>query len=64
MNTVFTINGDDFSEKLKDFSISCKNCNSKNVTLDVESYSYPSASWFRVEIICNDCKHDEEIYSS
>ena len=61
---VLIINDEDFSQKLKDFSLSCKNCESKNVKLDIDWANYPSCSWFKVLVICNDCLIDEEIYST
>jgi len=56
------INDYDFSKKLKEFSLSCNECGSKNVTLDINWAAYPSASWCTVSVICEDCKKDETIY--
>jgi hypothetical protein len=58
------INSDDFTAKLKEFSLKCNECGSENVTLDIDWAAYPSASWFTVEVICEDCKKDEKIYST
>jgi hypothetical protein len=58
---ILIINNADFSEKLKDFEITCKKCESKKVELNIDWASYPSCSWYNIDIICNDCKHSEEI---
>ena len=58
------INSSDLSEKLAGFELKCKICGSKRVTLDIDWAAYPSGSWFNVDVICEDCKHDEEIYSN
>jgi hypothetical protein len=56
------INDDDFSEKLKDFNLSCKECGSKKVTLDIDWAAYPSASWCAITVICEECHKDEVVY--
>jgi len=55
------INEKDFSEKLTAFSLSCMSCGSSRVTLDIDWAAYPSASWLKVNVICEECAHDEEI---
>lgn len=61
---ILQINENDFSSKLKDFNLLCNKCDSKNVALDIDWASYPSASWLNIEVICSDCHHSEEIYNS
>ena len=56
------INGSDMSAKLRDFSLSCRECGSREVTLDIDWAAYPSASWCRVVASCDQCKADETIY--
>lgn len=56
------INDEDHSKKLKEFSLACNKCNSKNVTLDIDWAAYTSGSWCKVSIICENCKKSEEIY--
>lgn len=58
------INSDDFSQKLTSFTLSCKNCGSNKVTLDVDWVSYPSASWLKIAAICDECNHDECVFES
>lgn len=58
------VDGDDFSEKLKEFSITCKKCGSKKVTFDIDWAAYPSCSWLKLSVICEDCKVDETIYDT
>jgi hypothetical protein len=58
------INSDDLSEKLTGFELKCKECWSNRVTLDIDWAAYPSASWCNVTVICEDCKHDEDVYST
>lgn len=58
------INSTDLSEKLHSFSLRCDKCESARVTLDIDWASYPSASWLKIDIICDDCKHDEEVFST
>jgi len=58
------INSNDFSEKLTGFELKCKRCGSNKVTLDLDWAAYPSASWCRLEVICEDCKHDETVFES
>lgn len=58
------VNSDDFSNRLRKFEMKCRSCNSGNVTLDIDWASYPSASWFNITIICDDCHHDEKIYET
>jgi hypothetical protein len=62
MSAKLVINSNDFTEKLTGFSLSCKNCKSNHVTLDIDWAAYPSASWVKVNVICEECKSDEEIY--
>lgn len=59
---ILVINSNDLSEKLTGFALKCNQCESNRVTLDINWAAYPSASWCKVTVICNDCKHDEEIY--
>lgn len=59
---ILVINNEDYSKKLKNFELTCKECSSKNVELEIDWASYPSASWFRVTTICKDCHKDEDIY--
>jgi hypothetical protein len=61
---ILVINDRDLSEKLKDFSLTCNNCGSKKVTLDIDWAAYPSASWMNVTLSCADCHKDEDIYST
>jgi hypothetical protein len=56
------VNSDDLSEKLTGFDLKCKECGSNRVTLDIDWAAYPSCSWCRVTVICEDCKRDEEVY--
>ena len=58
------LNSNDFTNKLKAFSLKCNECGSDNVTLDIDWAAYPSCSWMNICIICDDCKHDEIIYDS
>lgn len=55
------VNSDDFSSKLKKFEMACKSCGSEKVTLDIDWAAYPSCSWMKIIIICDDCHHDETI---
>lgn len=57
------ISGDDLSEKLEKFTLKCNECNSINVKIDIDWASYPSCSWLNVNLICEICKKEEEIYS-
>lgn len=59
-----TINAADFSEKLRDFSLSCAKCGAKEVTLDLDWAAYPSASWCKVTVICDQCHNDEVVYET
>ena len=61
---ILVLNGDDFSNKLKGFKLECKECGSSSVTFDIDWAAYPSASWMNITVSCDDCKSDEEIYSS
>ena len=61
---ILILNDDDFSGKLQNFRLNCKNCGSSKVTLDIDWAAYPSCSWLNVNVICEECKHDEEIYST
>ena len=56
------IQDEDFSSKLKDFSITCKECGGKNVTLDIDWACYPSCCFGGATLICEDCHKDETIY--
>lgn len=56
---VLIINGQDFSEN---FSLKCNKCQSNKVGLDIDWAAYPSASWFKVSVICEECKQDETIF--
>lgn len=58
---ILIINKEDFSERLKDFNITCKKCKSNKVELVVNWAAYPSCAWFGIDVICTDCKHGEEI---
>jgi len=55
------INHDDFSSKLTGFALQCSQCGSRQVTLDIDWAAYPSASWCKVDVICEQCHFDEEI---
>jgi hypothetical protein len=59
---LLVINSEDFSERLQSFDLACKGCGSHKVTLDIDWAAYPSCSWFRVSISCDDCHRDEELY--
>jgi hypothetical protein len=59
---ILIINDSDYSAKLKNFSISCKECGSTNVTLEVDWAAYPSGAWCKVRTICEGCKAEEDIY--
>ncbi len=59
---VLVINGSELSEKLCGFRLVCKECGSRRVTLDIDWAAYPSCSWFKVIVICEDCKYDEVLY--
>ena len=62
MSARLVINSADLSSKLKDFSLSCGKCSSRDVTLDIDWAAYPSASWMSVTVVCEECKHEEEIF--
>jgi hypothetical protein len=64
MSARLVINATDFSQKLTGFALRCQACNSDAVTLDLDWAAYPSASWCRVTVICEACKHDEEVYEN
>jgi len=57
------INDDDFAEKLTGFVLKCGECGSNQVTLDIDWAAYPSATWLEVYVICEKCKHCEEIFN-
>lgn len=61
--TRLVVNSRDLSERLREFSLACK-CGSRRVTLDVDWAAYPSASWLKITLICDDCHADEEIYDA
>lgn len=61
---ILLVNDTDFSSKLKEFSLQCNSCNSSKVTLDIDWAAYPSASWFKITVSCEDCHTDEDIYDS
>lgn len=55
----------DFDCKLvKDFRISCKECESTFVYLTVDYAAYPESGWCNVSIYCPACKIEEIIYSN
>lgn len=58
------INSAEFTKKLRDFTLKCNECESSNVTLDIDWAAYPSSSWCEVTVICEDCKKDETIYET
>ena len=62
--TRLLLENEDFSCKLEDFILQCKKCGSFKVTIDIDWAAYPSCSWLNVTLICEDCKHDEEVYES
>lgn len=59
---ILVINGEDYSERLTSFSLTCKCCSGTNVELEVDWAAYPSAAWCKVTTICKDCHNDETIY--
>jgi hypothetical protein len=61
---LLVINSEDYSERLKDFQITCNGCGGKRVTLDIDWAAYPSASWCKVTASCEDCHRDETVYES
>lgn len=61
---LLVINGDDLSQKLHGFTLMCKTCQSNRVTLEIDWAAYPSCSWAKVSVICEDCKSDETIYDA
>lgn len=61
---ILVINNEDFTEKLKDFALKCKNCDGGEVELEIDWAAYPSASWCKVTVICKACHNDEEVYST
>ena len=61
---ILIINDEDFTSKLKEFSLKCNNCGSDKVELEIDWASYPSASWFNVTVICKKCHQDETIYDT
>jgi hypothetical protein len=58
------INATDFSEKLHSFSLRCVKCGAREVTLDLDWAAYPSASWCKMTVICDQCHTDEVLYES
>lgn len=56
------VNSSELSNKLINFSLECSSCNSNNVTLDIDWAAYPSSSWLRILLVCDDCKKDEEVF--
>ena len=61
---ILVINNNDYSAKLKNFSLECNKCGSKNIELEIDWAAYPSASWLNITTICKDCHTDEDIYCS
>lgn len=60
--TVLILNNKKIKE-LKNFNISCKECNSNNIEIEVNWGAYPSSSWNSASLICKDCHNEEEIYN-
>jgi hypothetical protein len=58
----FKISSKDFSNKFKKFKLTCNECNSTNITLELET-EWGGEDWSGIQIICEDCKSDEEILS-
>ena len=56
------INDEYSPKKPNDFSLSCGNCKSKNVTLEIEYGSYTSEPWCSIWVFCENCRKYEEIY--
>jgi hypothetical protein len=61
---ILVINSDDYTEKLKDFSLTCQACGSKEVELEIDWAAYPSDSWLIVKTICKTCHTEETITST
>lgn len=61
---ILVLNGVDFTEKLCGFEFKCLKCHSPKVTLDIDWAAYPSASWFNVTVVCDECHNDEQIYGN
>lgn len=59
---LLVINGTDLSQKLQDFSLTCKQCGCKDVTLDIDWAAYPSCSWLDITLSCGTCHSDEKIH--
>jgi hypothetical protein len=56
---ILIINNEDYSNKLKNFSFNCKECNSNNIELEVDWGCYPSDSWIGITTICKNCFNEE-----
>ena len=61
---LLVINSEDFSERLRGFTLRCAKCGSDRVALDIDWAAYPSSVWCRVTVICNECHADETIYDA
>lgn len=60
---IVTVNSEDIKQ-LEKFEIRCLKCGSKNVEIEIDWASYPSASWNNTTMICRDCHEDEVIRES
>lgn len=61
---ILTVGFGNRPEKLNSFDVKCKACGSENVELQIDWAAYPSASWNKLTIVCNDCFVDEKVYDS
>lgn len=59
---ILLINNEDFTEKLSGFTFRCNKCGSEKVAFDIDWAAYPSASWFKITVICADCYYEEDVY--
>ncbi len=58
---VLIINNQDYSKKLKNFELTCKKCDSKEIDFEI-CWSHGDYGWFEITTICKNCHIEEEVY--